>query len=71
MKDTNKQLTFMLHKNWNFLYNGKNLKLDQKELDNYRELSLSEDDIKVLMYSFLTKESFYDFNESHGNLNIH
>lgn len=40
MKDINKQPTFMLHKDWNFLYNGKNLKLEQKELDNYRSFSI-------------------------------
>jgi len=63
--------TFIIHNNWNFLYNGKSLVVTQKDLDNYKSLSLSDDDIKLLVYSFLTKESFYDFNETHGNAKVH
>lgn len=63
--------TFIINDNWTFLFDGNRLVLSQEDLNNYRELSLIDDEIKILAYSFLTKESFYDFNETHGNLKVH
>lgn len=64
-------VSFIIKENWKFFsHDGNKLEVNEKDLENYRSLLLSDDDIKLLVFSYLTKESFYDFNETHGNLRI-
>jgi hypothetical protein len=49
---------FLFVNDWTFSYNGKILKVSREDLDNYSENGLSEDDVKVLIFSYLSKQMF-------------
>jgi hypothetical protein len=54
---------FLFVNDWTFSYNGKILKVSREDLDNYSENGLSEDDVKVLIFSYLSKQMFIDFSK--------
>lgn len=54
---------FMFVNDWTFSYNGKVLKLSKEDLKNYKENGLTEDDIKVIAFSYFSKQLFADFTK--------
>lgn len=57
------QSHFMFADGWNFSYNGKMLKISKEDIQNYQENGLTEDDIKVIAFSYLSKQLFADFTK--------
>ena len=58
---------FMFADGWNLSYNGKTLSISDEDLDNYIENGLSEDEIKVIAFSYLSKQLFADFSNTFGD----
>ena len=54
---------FMFVNDWTFSYNGKVLKVSKEDLKNYEENGLTEDDVKVIIFSYLSKQLFADFTK--------
>ncbi len=54
---------FLFVNDWTFSYNGKILKVSDEDLENYSENGLTEDDIKSLVFSYLSKQMFTDFSK--------
>jgi hypothetical protein len=60
---------FMFVNDWNLSYNGKTLNISKKDLENYYENGLSDEEIKSLAFSYLSKQIFFDFEKPLGNSN--
>ena len=58
---------FMFADGWNLSYNGKTLKITEEDLENYKENGLNEDEIKVIAFSYLSKQLFADFSNFFGD----
>lgn len=58
--------SFMFADGWNLSYNGKTLRITEEDLDNYAENGLSEDEVKVIAFSYLSKQLFADFSSVFG-----
>lgn len=54
---------FMFVNGWNFSYNGKTLNISEEDLENYRENGLSDEEIKSIAFSYLSKQIFFDFEK--------
>lgn len=54
---------FMFADGWNLSYNGKQLRLSTDDLKNYKENGLTDDDIKVIAFSYFSKQLFADFTK--------
>jgi hypothetical protein len=54
---------------WNLSYNGKTLRISQDDLKNYRENGLTDDEIKSMAFSYLSKQLFFDFEKPVGSEN--
>lgn len=61
------QPPFMFVDDWSLSYNGKSINISKKDLENYRENGLSDDEIKSIAYSYLSKQAFFDFEKPMGN----
>lgn len=61
------QLPFMFVDDWSLSYNGKTLNISQKDLDNYRENGMTDDEIKSIAFSYLSKQAFFDFEKPIGS----
>jgi hypothetical protein len=61
------QPPFMFVDGWNLSYNGKTLRISAEDLDNYKENGLSEDEIKAMAFSYLSKQLFFDFEKPAGS----
>lgn len=61
------QLPFMFVNDWNLSYNGKTLNISKEDLDNYRENGLTDEEIKSIAFSWLSKQAFFDFEKPIGN----
>ncbi len=48
---------------WNLSYNGKSLKISKKDLDNYYENGLTDEEIKSMAFSWLSKQIFFSFDK--------
>ena len=57
---------FMFVNDWNLSYNGKTLNISDKDLENYRENGLSDDEIKSIAFSYLSKQIFFDFEKPYS-----
>lgn len=60
-------LPFMFVNDWNFSYNGKTLNISKQDLENYRENGLTDEEIKSIAFSWLSKQAFFDFEKPIGN----
>jgi hypothetical protein len=54
---------FMFVNDWSLSYNGKTLNISEKDLENYRENGLTDDEIKSIAFSYLSKQVFFDFEK--------
>lgn len=54
-------LPFMFVNDWNLSYNGKTLNISKEDLENYHENGLTDDEIKSIAFSYLSKQVFFDF----------
>jgi len=63
------QSPFMFVDDWNLSYNGKTLRISQDDLKNYRENGLTDDEIKSMAFSYLSKQLFFDFEKPVGSEN--
>ena len=52
----------MFVNDWNLSYNGKTLNISKEDLDNYRENGLSDEEIKSIAFSWLSKQQFFNFD---------
>lgn len=57
---------FMFVNDWNLSYNGKTLNISEEDLKNYEENGLTEDEIKSIAFSYLSKQAFFDFEKPLG-----
>jgi len=58
----------MFVNDWNLSYNGKILNISKEDLDNYHENGLTDEEIKSIAFSYLSKQAFFDFEKPIGNL---
>jgi hypothetical protein len=63
------QPPFMFVNDWSLSYNGKTLNISKEDLENYRENGLSDDEIKSIAFSYLSKQGFFDFDKPIGSSN--
>jgi hypothetical protein len=61
------QPPFMFVNDWNLSYNGKTLNISKEDLDNYRGHGLTDDEIKSMAFSYLSKQVFFDFEKPLGS----
>ena len=54
---------FMFVNDWSLSYNGKTLDISKEDLKNYHDNGLTDDDIKSIAYSYLSKQFFLDFEK--------
>jgi len=59
----------MFVNDWSLSYNGKTLNISKKDLENYYENGLTDDEIKSIAYSYLSKQLFFDFEKPVGTPN--
>jgi len=57
----------MFVNDWNLSYNGKTLNISREDLNNYRENGLTDEEIKSIAFSWLSKQAFFDFEKPIGN----
>jgi len=57
----------MFVNDWNLSYNGKTLNISEEDLKNYEENGLTEDEIKSIAFSYLSKQAFFDFEKPLGS----
>jgi hypothetical protein len=60
------QPPFMFVNDWSLSYNGKTLNISEKDLENYRENGLTDEEIKSIAFSYLSKQIFFDFEKPIG-----
>ena len=60
---------FMFVNDWSLSYNGRSLNISKKDLENYYENGLTDDEIKSIAYSYLSKQAFLDFEKPFGSAN--
>jgi hypothetical protein len=56
----------MFVNDWSLSYNGKTLNISNEDLENYRENGMTDDEIKSIAFSYLSKQSFFDFEKPVG-----
>ena len=61
------QPPFMFVNDWSLSYNGKTLNISKEDLENYRENGLSDEEIKSIAFSYLSKQAFFDFEKPIGS----
>lgn len=54
---------FMFVNDWNLSYNGKTLNISKEDLENYRENGLTDEEIKSIAFSWLSKQAFFNFDK--------
>jgi hypothetical protein len=52
---------------WNLSYNGKSLNISREDLDNYHENGLTDEEIKTMAFSWLSKQAFFSFDKPNAN----
>lgn len=57
----------MFVNDWNLSYNGKILNISKEDLDNYHENGLSDEEIKSIAFSWLSKQAFFSFDKPNSN----
>jgi len=58
---------FMFVNDWSLSYNGKTLNISSEDLENYRENGMTDDEIKSVAFSYLSKQAFFDFEKPVGS----
>lgn len=53
----------MFVNDWNLSYNGKTLNISKEDLENYRENGLTDEEIKSIAFSWLSKQVFFNFDK--------
>ena len=56
----------MFVNDWNLSYNGKTLNISKEDLVNYHENGLTDDEIKSMAFSWLSKQAFFSFDKPGG-----
>jgi hypothetical protein len=56
----------MFANDWNLSYNGKILNISKEDLENYRENGLTDEEIKTMAFSWLSKQAFFNFDKPVG-----
>lgn len=57
----------MFVNDWNLSYNGKTLNISKDDLENYRENGLTDEEIKSMAFSYLSKQVFFDLEKPYGS----
>ena len=57
----------MFVNDWNLSYQGKTLNISKEDLENYHENGLTDEEIKSIAFSYLSKQAFFDFEKPFGN----
>lgn len=57
----------MFVNDWNLSYNGKTLNISKEDLENYRENGLTDEEIKSIAFSWLSKQAFFNFDNPVGS----
>jgi hypothetical protein len=57
----------MFVNDWNLSYNGKSLNISREDLDNYHENGLTDEEIKTMAFSWLSKQAFFSFDKPNAN----
>ena len=57
----------MFVNDWNLSYNGKTLNILKEDLENYHENGLTDEEIKTMAFSWLSKQSFFSFDKPNHN----
>ena len=57
----------MFVNDWNLSYNGKTLNILKEDLENYHENGLTDEEIKTMAFSWLSKQSFFSFVKPNHN----
>lgn len=58
---------FMFVNDWNLSYNGKTLNITKEDLQNYYENGLSDEEIKSMAFSWLSKQAFFSLDKPNYN----
>jgi len=58
---------FMFVNDWNLSYNGKTLNISKEDLDNYYENGLTDEEIKMIAFSWLSKQQFLNLDKPNIN----
>lgn len=53
----------MFANDWTLTYNGKSLQITKEDLKNYHDNGLTDDEIKSMAFSYLSKQLFFDFEK--------
>ena len=56
----------MFVNDWSLSYNGKTLNISKEDLKNYHENGLSDEEIKSMAFSWLSKQVFFSFDKPGG-----
>lgn len=54
---------------WNLSYNGKTLNISKEDLKNYYENGLTDEEIKSMAFSYLSKQIFFDLEKPYTSTN--
>ena len=57
---------FMFVDDWNLSYNCKTLRLTREDLDNYHENGLTDEEIKSIAFSYLSKQVFLNLDKPYN-----
>lgn len=57
----------MFVNDWNLSYNGKTLNITKEDLQNYYENGLSDEEIKSMAFSWLSKQAFFSLDKPNYN----
>jgi len=57
----------MFVNDWNLSYNGKTLNISKEDLENYHENGLTDDEIKSMAFSWLSKQAFFNLDKPNHN----
>ena len=57
----------MFVNDWNLSYNGKTLNISKEDLENYHENGLTDEEIKTMAFSWLSKQAFFSLDKPNHN----
>jgi hypothetical protein len=57
----------MFVNDWSLSYNGKTLNISKEDLENYYDNGLTDEEIKSMAFSWLSKQIFFSFDPPTNN----
>ena len=54
---------FMFVDDWNLSFNGRSMNISKKDLENYYENGITDEEIKSMAFMWLSKQVFFSFDE--------